>query len=79
MLGIGLLIFVSKTATLYTSSISRALRVSSKLEAGTVGVNSSFSPSPQTPFGGWKQSGQGRELGFQGLLAYLDTKTVHIK
>ncbi|KAL1637160.1 hypothetical protein SLS56_000818 [Neofusicoccum ribis] len=67
------------SATLYTQSISRALRVSAQLETGTVGVNSSFSPNPQTPFGGVKQSGQGRELGYQGLLAYLDTKTIHIK
>ncbi|OJD32846.1 aldehyde dehydrogenase protein [Diplodia corticola] len=66
------------SATLYTSSISRALRVSGLLEAGTVGVNTSFMPSPTTPFGGVKQSGSGRELGFQGLLAYLDTKTIHI-
>ncbi|KAL1651262.1 hypothetical protein SLS58_000601 [Diplodia intermedia] len=67
------------SATLYTNSISRALRVSGLLEAGTVGVNTSFTPSPTTPFGGVKQSGSGRELGLQGLLAYLDTKTIHIK
>ncbi|KAL1631477.1 hypothetical protein SLS54_000238 [Diplodia seriata] len=67
------------SATLYTNSISRALRVSGLLEAGTVGVNTSFMPSPTTPFGGVKQSGSGRELGLQGLLAYLDTKTIHIK
>ncbi|KKY26083.1 putative aldehyde dehydrogenase [Diplodia seriata] len=66
------------SATLYTNSISRALRVSGLLEAGTVGVNTSFMPSPTTPFGGVKQSGSGRELGLQGLLAYLDTKTIHI-
>lgn len=68
-----------RTATLYTESVARAIRVASKLQTGTVGVNSSFMPSNQTPFGGVKQSGNGRECGRQGLLAYLDTKTIHIK
>ena len=48
------------------------------IEAGTVGVNSAFSTSPQTPFGGWKQSGFGRESGEEGLMEYLQPKTIHI-
>lgn len=41
-------------ATIYTSDIARALRIASQLEAGTVGINSAFATSPQTPFGGCK-------------------------
>ncbi|KAH7088693.1 aldehyde dehydrogenase [Paraphoma chrysanthemicola] len=66
------------SATVFTSSISRALRVAGKLESGTVGVNTSFMPSIEVPFGGWKESGLGRELGRDGLSAYLETKTVQI-
>jgi aldehyde dehydrogenase (NAD+) len=49
------------------------------LEAGTVAINSFFMPAIDTPFGGYKQSGTGREGGRNGLLAYLETKTIHIK
>ena len=66
------------SATLYTQSVTRALRVSAALESGTVSINSSHSPKVQTPFGGIKQSGVGRELGKQGLMNYLEIKTVHI-
>lgn len=65
-------------ATIYTSDIARALRVADQIEAGTVGINSAFNTSPQTPFGGYKQSGLGRESGFAGLHAYLQPKTIHI-
>ena len=66
------------TATVYTSDIARALRVASALEAGTVGINSAFNTSPQTPFGGFKQSGYGRESGVEGIKHYLQPKTIHI-
>ncbi|KAF7191334.1 Aldehyde dehydrogenase [Pseudocercospora fuligena] len=65
-------------STIYTSDIARALRVASKLEAGTVGINSAFNTSPQTPFGGFKQSGYGRESGPEGLKEYLQPKTIHV-
>ncbi|EKG11551.1 hypothetical protein MPH_11044 [Macrophomina phaseolina MS6] len=67
------------SAAIYTESMARAIRVSSALEAGTVGVNAPFFPSVQTAFGGYKQSGQGRELGLSGILAYLQVKSIHIK
>lgn len=50
-------------STVYTNDIARALRVAGQIEAGTVGINSAFNTSPQTPFGGFKQSGYGRESG----------------
>ena len=65
-------------ATVYTSDIGRALRVASKIEAGTVGINSAFATAPQTPFGGFKQSGYGRESGPQALKEYVQPKTIHI-
>lgn len=65
-------------ATLYTSDVTRALRVSAKLEAGSVSVNAAFFPGPNSPFGGVKQSGIGREGGKAGLMAYLETKVIHI-
>ena len=66
------------SATVYTADIARALRVASALEAGTVGINSAFNTSPQTPFGGFKQSGYGRESGIEGIKNYLQPKTIHI-
>ncbi|KAL4936400.1 hypothetical protein BDV06DRAFT_233444 [Aspergillus oleicola] len=66
-------------ASVYTSNIDRALRVSSALECGGVAVNSPFLPQVNTAFGGIKASGQGRELGKYGLLEYTEAKSIHIK
>jgi aldehyde dehydrogenase (NAD+) len=52
--------------------------VAGQIEAGTVGINSAFNTSPQTPFGGYKQSGIGRESGPEGIKAYVQPKTIHI-
>ncbi|KAF2208415.1 hypothetical protein CERZMDRAFT_101482 [Cercospora zeae-maydis SCOH1-5] len=66
-------------STIYTADTSRALRVAGQIEAGTVGINSSFMTSTATPFGGFKQSGYGRESGAAGLKEYLQAKTIHIR
>ncbi|KAL3444667.1 aldehyde dehydrogenase domain-containing protein [Aspergillus insuetus] len=66
-------------ASIYTSNIDCALRVSSQLECGGVAVNSPFLPDVNTAFGGIKASGQGRELGKYALLEYTEPKSVHIK
>ncbi|KAK5045492.1 hypothetical protein LTR84_009110 [Exophiala bonariae] len=66
-------------AAIYTRDIARALRVAGQIEAGTVGINGAFATSYNTPFGGWKQSGYGRELGLEGIKAYLHSKTIHVK
>ncbi|KAF2457312.1 aldehyde dehydrogenase [Lineolata rhizophorae] len=65
-------------SAIFTTNLNRALRVSSAVEAGTVAVNSSFMPSLIAPFGGWKQSGYGREAGKDGMMSYLETKTILI-
>lgn len=66
-------------AGVWTSDIARALRVSSRLEAGQVFVNTWSTASVITPFGGYKQSGYGREKGIEGLLSYTQLKTIVIK
>ncbi|GIZ47895.1 hypothetical protein CKM354_001097300 [Cercospora kikuchii] len=66
-------------STIFTTDAARALRVAGQIEAGTVGINSAFTTSTATPFGGFKQSGYGRESGAAGLKEYLQPKTIHIK
>lgn len=62
--------------SVFTNSMPIAKRVVHELEAGLVGVNTYFGISPNVPFGGYKQSGNGREMGEAGLLRFLETKTV---
>jgi succinate-semialdehyde dehydrogenase/glutarate-semialdehyde dehydrogenase len=63
-------------AYLYTSDLSRAFRVCEAIEFGMVGVNQGIVSNPAAPFGGVKQSGFGREGGFEGIEEYLETKYV---
>jgi len=63
-------------AYLFTQNLARAWRVAEALEAGTVGVNDTVPATSQCPFGGMKQSGLGRELGIEGMDAYLETKHI---
>jgi acyl-CoA reductase-like NAD-dependent aldehyde dehydrogenase len=66
-------------AGVFTRDLARAHRVSRRLKAGSVWVNTYGSVSPMAPFGGFKQSGVGRELGRYGLDAYTEVKTIAIK
>ena len=63
-------------ATVWTRSLSRAHQLAAKLEAGTVSVNTPAVIGIEMPFGGYKHSGYGRELGIEGLDAYLQHKSV---
>jgi len=65
-------------AYVFTSDLNRAFRVSEALEAGTVGINDPVPSTSNCPFGGFKQSGWGRELGSEGIDAYLETKHISI-
>lgn len=65
-------------AAVWTADISRAFRVSRQLEAGQVFVNTWSTASVQTPFGGQKLSGYGREKGIEGLLSYTQLKSIII-
>ncbi len=60
----------------FTRDLNRAMRVAEALEAGTVGINDPVPPTSNCPFGGFKQSGWGRELGSEGIDAYLETKHI---
>jgi succinate-semialdehyde dehydrogenase/glutarate-semialdehyde dehydrogenase len=61
-----------------TRDVGRIFRLSEQLEAGTLGINDGAPTTSQCPFGGVKQSGWGRELGTEGLEAFLETKHVSI-
>ncbi len=63
---------------LFTENLTRALRVSERLESGMVGLNTGLVSNPAAPFGGIKQSGLGREGGRVGIDEYLETKYVAI-
>ncbi len=65
-------------AYLYTKDLSRAIRVSEGLEYGIVGVNDGLPSAAQAPFGGWKESGLGREGGRAGLEEFLETKYISV-
>jgi acyl-CoA reductase-like NAD-dependent aldehyde dehydrogenase len=64
------------SGSIWTSDLGRALRVSRAVEAGNLSVNSHSSVRYSTPFGGFKQSGIGRELGPDALAAFTETKNV---
>jgi gamma-glutamyl-gamma-aminobutyraldehyde dehydrogenase len=66
-------------ASLWTDSLSRAHRVAGQIRAGTVSVNTVDALSPMTPFGGFKQSGFGRDLSLHALDKYTALKTTWIK
>jgi succinate-semialdehyde dehydrogenase/glutarate-semialdehyde dehydrogenase len=63
-------------AYVYTRELARAIRVCERLETGMVGLNQGMVSNPAAPFGGVKQSGFGREGGFEGIGEYLETKYV---
>lgn len=62
----------------WTQDIKRALRVVKAIKAGYIWVNTYGGIIPETPYGGLKQSGIGKELGKEGLDLYMETKTVNV-
>jgi acyl-CoA reductase-like NAD-dependent aldehyde dehydrogenase len=63
-------------ATVWTGDPARGHRLAQRIKAGTVGINMPYTAFPGIPFGGYKQSGFGRELGIETLELYLETKSV---
>ncbi len=63
----------------WSATDERALRVARKIRTGTVNINGGNFLSPDAPFGGYKHSGIGREMGVEGFEEYLETKTMAIK
>ena len=65
------------SGSVWTRDGARALRVARALETGTISINSNTSVRVSTPFGGFKQSGVGRELGPDALEHYTELKNVY--
>src|SRR4029079_12071855 len=63
-------------ATVWTGDPGRGHRIAAKIKSGTIGINMPYTAFPGIPFGGYKQSGFGRELGVDALELYLETKSV---
>lgn len=66
-------------AGVFTKDMDKAILMSTALQAGTVWINCYSAMSPQSPFGGFKMSGNGREMGEYGLHEYTEVKTVIMK
>jgi succinate-semialdehyde dehydrogenase/glutarate-semialdehyde dehydrogenase len=66
------------SAYAFTHDLGRSFRLMESLEAGIIGINDGVPTATQAPFGGVKQSGWGRELGQEGLDAFLETKHVSL-
>jgi betaine-aldehyde dehydrogenase len=66
------------SASLWTRDLDRALRVARRVESGVLSINSNSSVHVEAPFGGFKQSGIGRDLGMAALEGYTELKNVYI-
>jgi acyl-CoA reductase-like NAD-dependent aldehyde dehydrogenase len=66
-------------ANVYTADLANAVKCMRELRAGTVWINDPLTDNDAGPFGGFKQSGLGRELGREGLEAFQETKHVHME
>jgi acyl-CoA reductase-like NAD-dependent aldehyde dehydrogenase len=63
----------------WSHSLTRIMRVSQGIRTGTLWVNRHLNPGPEVPFGGYKQSGVGRETGMEGLMEFLQTKHISLQ
>ncbi|HEX9068659.1 MAG TPA: aldehyde dehydrogenase family protein [Ktedonobacterales bacterium] len=66
------------SGSIWTRDIGRALRVAKRVRTGTLSINSNDSVHIEAPFGGYRQSGIGRELGMYGIELYTEVKNVYI-
>lgn len=64
-------------ASVWTRDIDRGAQIAAQIEAGTVWINSHANYEAEVPFGGFKESGLGREMGHLGLLSYLEPQIIH--
>lgn len=62
--------------SVFTDDLDRASAIGAAVRTGTFGINQGYVMDPLAPFGGVKDSGHGRELGQEGVAAYLTTKSV---
>lgn len=66
------------SGSLWTNDLKRALRVARRVESGVLSINSNRSVHVEAPFGGYKQSGIGRDLGMQAMEGYTELKNVYV-
>ncbi len=66
-------------AYVYSADLKRAMKVAEALESGMVAINKGVISDPASPFGGFKQSGLGREGGFAGIEEFLETKYIGVE
>jgi aldehyde dehydrogenase (NAD+) len=67
------------SAMVWSATDEHALDVARKIRTGTVNINGGNFLAPDAPFGGYKQSGLGREMGPEGFAEYLEVKTLAVK
>ncbi len=63
-------------AGIWSRDVTKAMRLAERIEAGTVYINNYFNAATQSPVGGFKQSGYGRENGWEGMRCFMQTKSV---
>jgi acyl-CoA reductase-like NAD-dependent aldehyde dehydrogenase len=63
-------------AGIWSRDVTKAMRMADRIEAGTVYINNYFNAATQFPEGGFKQSGYGRENGFEGMRCFMQTRSV---
>jgi acyl-CoA reductase-like NAD-dependent aldehyde dehydrogenase len=66
-------------ATVWTRDLSRAHRMAAAVRAGNIGINTAVVNPIEAPYGGYKQSGTGRELGMAALELYTEVKNVYVE
>jgi acyl-CoA reductase-like NAD-dependent aldehyde dehydrogenase len=66
------------SGSIWTRDLGRAIRVAKALRTGTIGVNSASSVFTEAPFGGYKQSGIGREMGMHAVNLYTEVKNIYL-
>jgi betaine-aldehyde dehydrogenase len=64
---------------IWSNSLTRIMKVAQGTRTGTLWVNRHLNPGPEVPFGGYKQSGLGRETGMEGLMEFLQTKHISLQ
>jgi betaine-aldehyde dehydrogenase len=66
------------SASIWTRDLQRALRVSRRVESGVISINCHNSVHVEAPFGGYKHSGMGRDLGLAALEGFSELKNIYI-